>query len=159
IIEAAAVLDATGLQADPATHPLYADLLARSGARRNPKGRLAVEPNFEIAGTRSGSGRLYAAGAMTLGGSYAGVDSFLGLQYAALCAADDMAALGAIPRIGPLRSAIGWLRWATNRTYGPDRSPGIQAEADPGPIEPSPIERSRVEVGGREAVHLERSGS
>ncbi len=121
-IDAGYVLDATGLQADPATHPLYADLLARSGARRNPKGRLAVESSFEITGTRSGSGRLYASGAMTLGGPYAGVDSFLGLQYAALRAADDMAAIGALPRIGPWRSATGWLRWATNRPYVADRT-------------------------------------
>lgn len=116
-IDAAYVLDATGLQADPTTHPLYADLIARSGARRNPKGRLAVEPSFEITGTRSGSGRLYASGAMTLGGPYAGVDSFLGLQYAALRAVDDMAGVGALPRIGPLRSARGWWGWARNRRY------------------------------------------
>ena len=116
-IEAAYVLDATGLQADPTTHPLYADLIARSGARRNPKGRLAVEPSFEITGTRSGSGRLYASGAMTLGGPYAGVDSLLGLQYAALRAVDDMAEAGALPRIGPLRSARGWWGWARNRRY------------------------------------------
>lgn len=116
-VDAAYVIDATGLQADPTTHPLYADLVARSGARRNPKGRLAVEPSFEVTGTRSGSGRLYASGAMTLGGHYAGVDSFLGLQYAALRIADDLAETGALPRIGPLRSARGWLGWARNRTY------------------------------------------
>ena len=120
MIDAAYVLDATGLQADPTTHPLYADLIARSGARRNPKGRLAVEPSFEITGTRSGTGRMYASGAMTLGGAYAGVDSFLGLQYAALRAADDMAEARALPRIGPLRSARGWLGWARNRSYGTD---------------------------------------
>ena len=117
VLDATYVLDATGLQADPATHPLYADLIARSGARRNPKGRLAVEPTFEVTGTASGSGRMYASGAMTLGGVYAGVDSFLGLQYAALRAVDHMAEIGALPRIGPLRSAKGWLKWATNRPY------------------------------------------
>ena len=121
VLAAAYVLDATGLQADVTTHPLYADLIARSGARRNPKGRLAVEPTFEIVGTRSGSGRMYAAGAMTLGGAYAGVDSFLGLQYAALQAADDMADLGALPRIGPWRSARGWCAWALGRPTQPDR--------------------------------------
>ena len=116
-VDAAYVLDATGLQADPTTHPLYADLIARSGARRNPKGRLAIEQSFEITGTRSGSGRMYATGAMTLGGQYAGVDSFLGLQYGALKAADDMAEAGALPRIGPFRSARAWLGWATNQSY------------------------------------------
>ena len=119
IVDATYVLDATGLQADPTTHPLYADLIARSGARRNPKGRLAVEPSFEVCGTKSGSGRMYASGAMTLGGAYAGVDSFLGLQYAALRAADDMAANGALARIGPIRSGRGWLQWALNRPYQP----------------------------------------
>ena len=63
---------------------------------------------------------MYASGAMTLGGPYAGVDSFLGLQYAALRAADDMAAVGALPRIGPLRSARGWWGWARNRRYDRD---------------------------------------
>lgn len=118
-VDAAYVIDATGLQADPTTHPLYADLVARSGGRRNPKGRLAVEPSFEVTGTRSGSGRLYASGAMTLGGHYAGVDSFLGLQYAALRIADDLAEAGALPRLGPIRSARGWLGWARNRSYDP----------------------------------------
>ncbi len=119
-VDASYVLDATGLQVDPVTQPIYADLVARSGARRNPKGRLAIERSFEVTGTRSGSGRMYASGAMTLGGSYAGVDSFLGLQYAALKAADDMATDNAIPRIGPLRSAAHWLGWAMNRPYNND---------------------------------------
>lgn len=119
-VDASYVLDATGLQADPANHPLYADLIAESGACRNAMGRLAIKPSFEVTGTRSGAGRMYASGAMTLGGAYAGVDSFLGLQYAALKAADDMALAGALPRIGPLRSAKGWLGWARNRPYGPN---------------------------------------
>lgn len=116
-IDANYVLDATGLQADPTTHWLYSDLIARSGARRNPKGRLAVEPSFEVSGTSSGKGRMFASGAMTLGGHYAGVDSFLGLQYAALKAIDEMAACGALPRIGPARSTKHWLGWALNRSY------------------------------------------
>ncbi|MEM1332075.1 MAG: hypothetical protein AAGG08_01340 [Actinomycetota bacterium] len=122
LLDADYVIDATGLQADPARHPLFADLIARSGARRNPKGRLAVEPSFELTGTRSGDGRLYASGAMTLGGGYAGVDSFLGLQYAALRIADDLAATGALPRIGPIRSTVGWVRWATNRRHRAPRA-------------------------------------
>ena len=117
VIDAAYVLDATGLQADPTAHPLYADLIAHSGARRNPKGRLAIERSFEIVGTRSGPGRMYATGAMTLGGQYAGVDSFLGLQYGALQAVDDMSAAGSLPRIGAFRSIRHWLGWALNRPY------------------------------------------
>lgn len=117
LLEASFVIDATGLETDLASHSLYADLLAHSGARRNPKGRLAVEDSFEITGTRSGSGRMYASGAMTLGGSYAGVDSFLGLQFAALKSVDDMAGVGAVKRIGPVRSGLHWLGWALNRSY------------------------------------------
>lgn len=116
-IETCYVLDATGLRADPTDHPLYANLLATLGARRNAKGRVAVSPGFEILGTRAGDGRIYASGAMTLGGAYAGVDSFLGLQYAALAIADDLAAQDVLPRIGPWRSTRGWWRWATNRQY------------------------------------------
>lgn len=116
-VDTAYVLDATGLRADPADHPLSAMVLATLGARRNPKGRLDVAPTFEIVGTRSGHGRMYASGAMTLGGPYAGVDSFLGLQYAALAIADDLARIDVLPRIGAARSAAGWWRWARNRTY------------------------------------------
>jgi len=52
---------------------------------------------------------------MTLGGYYAGVDSFLGLQYAALRIADDLAANGLGRRIGPLRSTSQWLKWMRNK--------------------------------------------
>lgn len=129
-LDATYVIDATGLQADPATHPLFADLIARSGVRRNPKGRLDVTPSFEVVGAASGSGRMYASGAMTLGCSYAGVDSFLGLQYAALRAADHMAELGALPRIGPWRSARGWIAWATNRPVRASTRPDDESSID-----------------------------
>jgi hypothetical protein len=55
---------------------------------------------------------MYASGAMTLGGPYAPVDSFLGLQYAALTIADDLAKIGFAERIGPWRSLRHWWRWA-----------------------------------------------
>jgi hypothetical protein len=51
-------------------------------------------------------------GSMTLGGYFAGVDTFLGLQYAAVRVADDLAAKGFVARIGPVRSTTQWLRWA-----------------------------------------------
>ncbi len=108
------VIDATGLEADLSEHRLMGDLLSHTGAGRNPKNRLDVEPHFEVRGTRSGEGRLYASGAMTLGGYYAGVDSFLGLQYAALKIADDLAGRGFGRRIGPGRSIAQWWRWARN---------------------------------------------
>lgn len=109
------IVDATGLEADLSEHRLMADLLEFSGAGRNPKKRLDVERTFEVRGTRSGEGRMYASGTMTLGGYYAGVDSFLGLQYAALRIADDLAANGFGRRIGVGRSVAQWWRWARNR--------------------------------------------
>ncbi|MCB9373683.1 MAG: hypothetical protein H6518_13065 [Microthrixaceae bacterium] len=110
------VIDATGLQAELTDHALLADLLAHGGATRNPSGRLEVTPQFEVVGARSRAGRVYATGSITLGGPYAGVDSFLGLQYGALRIADELAAAGFASRLGPLRSTRQWWRWARNRT-------------------------------------------
>lgn len=106
------IIDATGLEADIKEHRFLADLLEHSGAGRNVKGRLDVEPNFEVRGTRSGDGRLYAVGSTTLGGYYAGVDSFLGLQYAGLQVVEDLAKQGTGHHIGPWRSTRQWFRWA-----------------------------------------------
>jgi hypothetical protein len=80
----------------------------------NPKGRLDVKNDFELREMRNGNGRMYASGAMTLGGPHAAVDSFLGLQYAALRSVDALAAAGApgIRRVNGLRSALQWMRWA-----------------------------------------------
>ena len=47
------VIDATGLEADIREHRLLADLMDHSGAGRNRIGRLDVERNFEVRGTRS----------------------------------------------------------------------------------------------------------
>ncbi|MFF0531794.1 hypothetical protein ACFYT3_25835 [Nocardia amikacinitolerans] len=109
------IIDCTGLEADIREHRLLADLLDHTGAGRNPVGRLDVDRTFELIGTRSGTGRMYAAGSATLGGYYAGVDSFLGLQYAALEMADDLAALGFCRRLGPLRSARQWWLWVNDK--------------------------------------------
>jgi hypothetical protein len=105
------IIDATGLESDIAEHRLLSDLLSHAGASRNPSGRLDVEPTFEVRGTRNEPGRIYASGSITLGGYYAGVDSFLGLQYAALRIADDLASIGFGNRIGIIRSTREWLRW------------------------------------------------
>jgi hypothetical protein len=58
---------------------------------------------------------MFASGSATLGGPYAGVDSFLGLQYAALHITDELARLGFCRRIGVARSLSQWWRWARNR--------------------------------------------
>ena len=116
------IIDATGLESDISEHRLLADLLSHGGAARNPYGRLDVEPTFEIRGTRNDPGRMYASGSITLGGYYAGVDSFLGLQYAAIQIADDLAANGFGKRIGVGRSIKEWIRWARNRPPVPRAS-------------------------------------
>jgi hypothetical protein len=93
---------------------------------RTPNGSLEVaadfvidctglEGEFEVRGTRSGDGRLYASGAATLGGYFPGVDTFLGLQIAAQEICDDLARLGFCRRISPIRSTTQWLQWARNK--------------------------------------------
>lgn len=109
------VIDATGLEGVIRDHRLLADLLDFGGAGANPMGRLDVDPTFEIRGTRSGNGRTYASGSITLGGYYAGVDSFLGLQYAALQILDDVASQGFCKRIGIGRSMSQWWKWARHK--------------------------------------------
>jgi hypothetical protein len=109
------IVDATGLEADLREHRLIADLMDHSGAGRNPVGRLDVERDFEVRGTRTESGRLFASGSMTLGGYFPGVDTFLGLQVAAQEITDTLAKLGFAKRLGPGRSVSQWLRWARNK--------------------------------------------
>lgn len=114
-LSANVVIDATGLESDIAENRLLADLLTHGGAQRSAYGRFDVTPSFELSGTRSEPGRLYASGSITLGGFYAGVDSFLGLQYAALTIVDDLADVGAVARLTPGRSAAEWWRWVRSR--------------------------------------------
>ncbi len=110
------VIDCTGLEADIREHRVLADLLDHSGAGRNPTGRLDVDRNFEVIGTRSQPGKLYASGSATLGGYFPGVDTFLGLQIAAQEICDDLAKLGFCKRFGIRESARQWWRWARHRT-------------------------------------------
>jgi lysine/ornithine N-monooxygenase len=110
-LDADVIIDCTGLEADLREHRVLADLLDHSGAGRNPMNRLDVSPAFEIRGAQSGSGKLYASGATTLGGYYAGVDSFLGLQYAALQIVDDLSTVGFCRKIGVGRSISQWWKW------------------------------------------------
>nr|WP_290227450.1 FHA domain-containing protein [Trichocoleus desertorum] len=112
-LEADFVIDATGLEAKVKTNPLLDDLVTQYSLPLNPLGRLSVANDFELVEMRNGRGRLYAAGAMTLGGPYAAVDSFLGLQYAALCAVTDLAKMRApsLQRLHPVRSLTQWFKW------------------------------------------------
>ncbi len=106
------IIDATGLESDITSSQLLSDVLDHAGATRNPMNRLDISGAFELTGTRSGNGRVYASGTSTLGGPYAPVDSFLGLQYAALQILDDLSAQKFVRRLGAARSISQWWRWA-----------------------------------------------
>ena len=105
------VLDATGMRSNADHHGLVADLLAFSPVGLNRLGGLRVDERFEVIGGASGDGRVFASGATARGGHYGPVDSFAGLQYAALTIADELAVSGVGRRLGPWRSLTGWLRW------------------------------------------------
>ena len=124
-LDADYVVDCTGLLADLEANPVLRDLidtynLERNGISGNAAEQqlsgLKVSNNFEIEGLRNQSARAYAAGVVTLNGPYAAVDSFLGLQYAALRSVDELAAnkAPALSHFGPLRSAKQWLKWCRN---------------------------------------------
>jgi pSer/pThr/pTyr-binding forkhead associated (FHA) protein len=112
------IIDATGLDAKVKTNPLLDDLVTHYNLPLNALGRLTVANDFELTEMRSThQGRFYAAGAATLGGPHAAVDSFLGLQYAALCAVDSLAA-ARTPGVRPLNgvsSLAQWTKWALNQ--------------------------------------------
>ena len=122
-LEADFIIDATGLDANVKASPLLNDLVTHYNLSLNPLGRLSVSNDFELVEMRSpftqgGKGRMYAAGAITLGGLYAAVDSFLGLQYAALCSVDSLAKTKApgLHRLNLLSSSLQWLKWVANQS-------------------------------------------
>jgi len=113
-VSASFVIDCAGLAADLREHRVLADLLDHSGAGRNPLGLLDVDDTFAVRGADGEPGRVYASGSMTHGGPVPGVDTFLGLQIAALGIVDDLARQGFCRRIGVARSVAQWwrrMRW------------------------------------------------
>ncbi|MDZ7950988.1 FHA domain-containing protein [Nostoc sp. DedQUE09] len=112
------IVDATGLDAKIDANPLLADLVKHYNLPVNHLGRLTVANNFELVEMRSDRGQIYAAGAVTLGGPYAAVDSFLGLQYAALVAVDGLSAARApgVQRLNTISSFSQWLKWVLNQS-------------------------------------------
>jgi pSer/pThr/pTyr-binding forkhead associated (FHA) protein len=117
ILDADFIVDATGLDAKVSANPLLDDLVRHYGLPLNSIGRLAVANNFELTEMRNGKGQAYAAGAITFGGPYAAVDSFLGLQYACLVAVDGLVKARApgVKKIHILRSWGQWLKWVLNK--------------------------------------------
>jgi hypothetical protein len=108
------IIDATGLEASIDKHPLLKDLTQTYRLSRNTADRLDVTNSFAVKGMDNGPGRLYASGTITFGGPYAPVDSFLGLQYAAMRSVDELTTLKApgLRYLNGLRSLIQWIRWA-----------------------------------------------
>lgn len=123
-LEADFIIDATGLEAKVNTNPLLKDLVVHYNLPLNALGRLSVANDFELVEMRNSTvlndavgGRMYATGAITLGGPYAAVDSFLGLQYAALISLESLASISA-PGLGKLkgwRSLLQWFKWVNNQ--------------------------------------------
>lgn len=125
------IIDATGLDADVRSSPLLKDLiehynlpLLSLGKQPGVNDRISVANDFEIVEMRSSHsnqdtspGRIYAAGAMTLGGPYAAVDSFLGLQYAALWSINSLIAAKAprLQNLTPWQSGQQWYKWVSNQ--------------------------------------------
>jgi hypothetical protein len=120
------VIDCTGLIASLDESPLFRDLfqvyalprnrVSGEGAEARLSG-LAVSNSFEVEALRNGRGRVYACGVVVSNGPYAAVDSFLGLQYAALRSVDQLGAVRApsVSRFGPLKSFSQWLKWCSGR--------------------------------------------
>ena len=108
------IIDCTGLIASLENNPFLKDMVGCYQLGLNPKGRLQVSNDFEVLGMSNGPGRVYASGVMTLGGPHAAVDSFLGLQYAALRSVEDLVAQQApgLHSLTPIRSFSQWFRWA-----------------------------------------------
>lgn len=119
------IIDCTGLISKIDETPLIADLIKTYDVGRNrvtgkgPEAKLAgvnVSSSFEIPALQNGRGHVYAAGVVVFAGPHAAVDSFLGLQYAALRSVDHLASLRApgVTKFGPLRSSYQWLKWCAN---------------------------------------------
>jgi pSer/pThr/pTyr-binding forkhead associated (FHA) protein len=115
-VEADFIIDSTGLEAKPKENPLYADLIDRYNISLSPYGGLNVANDFEIKEMRNQRGRMYASGILTLGGPYAAIDTFLGLQYAAQRTSDGLVASRAVGMryLDGFGSLWQWIKWAAN---------------------------------------------
>jgi pSer/pThr/pTyr-binding forkhead associated (FHA) protein len=108
------IIDCTGLTAALENNPFLKDMVDCYHLGLNPKDRLKVSNDFEVLEMSNGPGRVYASGVMTLGGPHAAVDSFLGLQYAALRSVEDLVVQQApgLHSLSAIRSFSQWFRWA-----------------------------------------------
>jgi pSer/pThr/pTyr-binding forkhead associated (FHA) protein len=111
------IIDATGLAGSVMDSKLLADLVQQYQVALNSSGQFRVGEDFAIDQLDNGNGRVYGCGITIAGNGYAPVDSFLGLQYAALAAVCDMTDRGApgLKKLTGLQSAAQWWRWMTNK--------------------------------------------
>ena len=112
------VVDCTGLVSDPQASPLLNDLIRHYDLDLNPQKRLHTQNDFEIRKMRTSKSRMYASGIITLGSSYAGVDTFLGLQYSAHRIAESLTRIRTpqMQGLNPLRSLEQWIKWIMRQT-------------------------------------------
>lgn len=110
------VVDATGLDTSVDQHRLVSELVHHSGVTVNELGGLRVDHDCCVVGGESGDGLMFASGMTAQGGSLGPVDSFLGLQSAALSIGDVLATAGLGHRLTPMRSAAAWMRWMRGRS-------------------------------------------
>jgi pSer/pThr/pTyr-binding forkhead associated (FHA) protein len=117
-LEADYIIDATGLDGDLTGNPLLKDLITHYNLPLNYAHRLTVTNDFELLEMRTLRGKMYASGTITLGGPYAAVDSFLGLQYTALTIVEHLAKNKAftVKNLTPMRSLTQWLKWVFNQS-------------------------------------------
>ncbi len=113
------IIDATGQPGTVMDSELLADLVQHYHLPLNTGGAFPSNPDFEILSMRNQeTGRMYGAGSITAGNSYGPVDSFLGLQYAALasiCSLTDADAIG-LQQLNWLKSGKQWLKWLLNKS-------------------------------------------
>ena len=111
------IIDCTGLDSKPKANPLLHDLITHYDLPLNSTDRIQVENDFEIRDLRNEKGKMYAAGIITLGGPYAPVDTFLGLQYAAQKSVDALVKAKApgLHYLNGYDSLEQWCRWVFNK--------------------------------------------
>jgi hypothetical protein len=114
-IEVDFVIDCTGLELSVCDDPLISDLVENMEVSLNPLGGLDVGPHFEVRGSQSKAGQVYASGVIARGGYLAPVDSFWGFSHAALLICDDLAKRGFCARLSLVRSVITWLKLLANQ--------------------------------------------
>lgn len=109
------IIDCTGAISSPERSSPMADLINTYSLPVNMLGRLQVNDDFEVPDMRHGNCHVYAAGVTTLGGPHAAVDSFLGLQFAALRSVDSIYGLELRPKglrkLDGLYSFQQWIKW------------------------------------------------